>query len=123
MPILRRKPIMKKSDTGSASVDDYQKDEIHYHPVLIHPKLEERVLSNFGRGKTADVKCRFVADILCTCGALANLWSDSSGLFVWCRECGDFRMLDSEGIEDLGDALDAWDFGAETGDQSNWQQV
>lgn len=94
---------MKRSDTGSASVHDYQKHETEYHQALNHPTLEKGVLSNFGRGKTTDVKCRFVADILCTCGALANLWSDFGGLFVWCRDCGDFRTIDLEGAEDVKD--------------------
>jgi hypothetical protein len=110
---------MKKSDTGSASVDDYQRNEIHYHSALSPMTFEERILSNFGRGKTAEVKCRFVADLLCRCGVLANLWSDSSGLFVWCRECGDFKIIDLEKIEDVKDPPDKWSFGAETGDQSN----
>lgn len=47
---------------------------------------------------------RFVAHLLCKCGALAEVWSESSEVFVLCRECGDHRIIDLEGMEDLNDA-------------------
>jgi hypothetical protein len=110
---------MNEERKNIASGNHCQEHGTRYQPGFKHWNLEDRDQWNDDRRSTADSTCNFLADVLCRCGALAKLWSDLEGLFVWCRECGDFRMIDSNGIEELGDALVGWGFAAKIKDQSN----
>ena len=120
---------MNEKCATTASSDKCQKHRTQeqgtsYQPSLTHPKLEDGFQSNFTGGSTSDSECKFVADVLCKCGALANLWSNfGNGLFICCRECGDFRILDSEDIEDLEDVLMGEGIAAEATDQSSREEL
>jgi len=69
-----------------------------------HQILEDPIQFNYLSRDAATSTVRFVAHLLCKCGSLAEVWSESAETFVWCRECDDHRIIDLEGMEDLNDA-------------------
>ncbi|HEX7534597.1 MAG TPA: hypothetical protein VF343_05020 [Syntrophales bacterium] len=93
---------MTENSGNYASSKKCQQPRGKYQPGGIdHQIMEDPVRFNFLSRDAATSTVGFVARLLCKCGSLAEVWSERSEAFVWCLECGDYRTISLEGIEDI----------------------
>ena len=95
---------MTENSRNHASGEECQEPRREYQPGgTNHQILEDLIQFNYLSRDAATSTVRFVAHLLCKCGSLAGVWSDNGEAFVWCRECGDYRTISLEGLEDSED--------------------